>query len=259
MNLDKDSGTILSTGGNSPNQLYIVSQDQNFILPDVHNAIHLRLVRRAPPSSLLPVDFEFNSPPLAQVGETYDGGIFIPPLDPQPVDPYFNMEFFIGIETGDDIEIRIPENPFNPNVFNITPIDPNTPVAELKRLRGKFGEDPINHCSEGVWKCGKIEFGDGFEFETEIFVDGFESGDVSSWSTGAAADNSEKKSKEVPVGVLNEDKKLPVITEEELRAAIELFNDDVVFDEKTIGLVSERFWSHGASSACQRHVLLRRI
>ena len=241
VNLDKDSGTILSTGGNSPNQLYIVSQDQNFILPDVHNAIHLRLVRRAPPSSLLPVDFEFNSPPLAQVGETYDGGIFIPPLDPQPVDPYFNMEFFIGIETGDDIEIRIPENPFNPNVFNITPIDPNTPVAELKRLRGKFGEDPINHCSEGVWKCGKIEFGDGFEFETEIFVDGFESGDVSSWSTGAAADNSEKKSKEVPVGVLNEDKKLPVITEEELRAAIELFNDDVVFDEKTIGLVSERF------------------
>ena len=43
------------------------------------------------------------------------------------------------------------------------------------------------------------------------------------------------------VGVLDEDKKLPVISEEDLRKAIELFNDDTVFDEKTIGLVSERF------------------
>ena len=92
-----------------------------------------------------------------------------------------------------------------------------------------------------MWKCGKIEFGDGFEFETEIFVDGFESGDVSSWSTGAAADNSERKDKEVPIGVLNEDKKLPVLTAEELAQAIELLNDDDVFDETTIGLFSERF------------------
>ena len=151
------------------------------------------------------------------------------------MDPYFNMEFFVSIDTNDLIEIMIPDP------FVIVPIDPDTPDEELERLAGKFGEDPINRCSEGVWKCGKIEFGDGFTFETEIFVDGFESGHVSSWSTGAAADNSERKDKELPIGVLNEDKKLPVITEEELRKAIELFNDDVVFDEKTIGLVSERF------------------
>ncbi len=186
---------------------------------------------------LLPVDYEFNSPPLAQIGETYEANISIPGIDPQPFDPYFNMEFFIGIETNDPIEIEIPgQFPF---VF--VPIDPDTPADELERLGGKFGEDPINRCSEGVWKCGKIEFGDGFEFETEIFVDGFESGDISSWSTGAAADNSTRKDKQQPVGVLDEDKKLPVITEEELKKAIELFNDDVVFDSLIIGLVSERF------------------
>ena len=194
------------------------------------------LTRRLPPlPPLPPPDYDLDLPPLAQVGQSYDGGIFIPPLDPQPVDPYFNMEFFIGIETNDDIEIFIPDP------FEIIPIDPDTPEPELERLKVRFGEDPINRCSEGVWKCGRIEFGDGFTFETEIFADGFESGDVSSWSTGAAADNSQTKKKDKPVGVLDEDKRLPVFTEEELRKAIELFNDDVVFDEKTIGLVSERF------------------
>ena len=189
---------------------------------------------------MLPVDYEFSAPPLARVGETYEASIFIPGLDPEPVDPYFNMEFFIGIETEIPIIIIPLFAPLDPGAV-WHDIDENTPGPELERLAAKFGEDPINRCSEGVWKCGKIEFGDGFEFETEIFVDGFESGDISSWSTGAAADNSESKSKDVPIGVLNEDKKLPVITEEELRKAIELFNDDVVFDEKTIGLVSERF------------------
>ena len=197
------------------------------------------LTRRLPPPlPPLPLpDYDLDLPPLVQVGgPPLQGGIFIPPLDPEPVDPYFNMEFFMGLETEDPgIEIFIPDP------FEFIPIDPDTPEPELERLKGKFGEDPINRCSEGVWKCGKIEFGDGFTFESEIFVDGFESGDVSSWSTGAAADNSEKKDKKQPVGVLDEEKKLPVFTEEELRQAIELFNDDVVFDEKTIGLVSERF------------------
>ena len=32
-----------------------------------------------------------------------------------------------------------------------------------------------------------------------------------------------------------------MLSEEDLRKAIEIFNDDTVFDEKTIGLVSERF------------------
>ena len=196
------------------------------------------LTRRLPPPlPPLPLpDYDLNLPPLVQVGgPPLQGGIFIPPLDPEPVDPYFNMEFFIGIETNDDIEIFIPDP------FEIIPIDPDTPEPELERLKNKFPEDPINRCSEGVWKCGRIEFGDGFTFESEIFADGFESGDVSSWSTGAAADNSQKKDKEDKVGVLDEDKKLPVFTEEELRQAIELFNDDVVFDEKTIGLVTDRF------------------
>ena len=141
--------------------------------------------------------------------------------------------------------LSFPQDPFIPKPHELVIIDGNTPAPELARLGAKFGEDPINFCSEGVWKCGKIEFGDGFTFETEIFVDGFESGDFSSWSTGAAADNRDPEivpdSKTGEIGVLNEDKKLPVITEEELRKAIELFNDDVVFDEKTIGLVSERF------------------
>ncbi|MFQ5568728.1 MAG: T9SS type A sorting domain-containing protein [Rhodothermales bacterium] len=196
------------------------------------------LTRRLPPPlPPLPLpDYDLDLPPLAQVGQQYDAGIFIPPLDPQPLDPYFNMEFFIGIETEDPgIEIEIPEP------FPFVTIDENTPDEEKERLRAKFGEDPINRCSEGAWKCGKIEFGDGFTFESQIFADGFESGDVSSWSTGAAADNSSRKNKQNPVGVLDEDKKLPVFTEEELRQAIELFNDDVVFDEKTIGLVTERF------------------
>ena len=194
--------------------------------------------RLPPPLPPLPLpDYDLELPPLVQVGgPPLQGGIFIPPLDPEPVDPYFNMEFFIGIETEDPgIEIFIPDP------FEVIPIDPDTPEPELERLKTKFPEDPINRCSEGVWKCGKIEFGDGFTFESQIFVDGFESGDVSSWSTGAAADNSQTKDKGAKVGVLNEDKKLPVFTEEELRQAIELFNDDVVFDEKTIGLVSERF------------------
>ena len=229
---DLVSGPVLSTGANNPNPLS--NRGREFSVVGAPNALFFSVsVRLRPP--LLPVDYEFSAPPLAQVGETYNAGISIPALDPEPVDPYFNMEFFVSIDTNDLIEIMIPDP------FVIVPIDPDTPDEELERLAGKFGEDPINRCSEGVWKCGKIEFGDGFTFETEIFVDGFESGHVSSWSTGAAADNSERKDKELPIGVLNEDKKLPVITEEELRKAIELFNDDVVFDEKTIGLVSERF------------------
>ena len=42
-------------------------------------------------------------------------------------------------------------------------------------------------------------------------------------------------------GKPEEEKKEPVISEEDLRKAIEIFNDDGEFDEKTIGLVSERF------------------
>ena len=42
-------------------------------------------------------------------------------------------------------------------------------------------------------------------------------------------------------GKPEEEKKEPVISEEDLRKATELFNDDTAFDEKTIGLVSERF------------------
>lgn len=200
----------------------------------VNSPIMVPVVGRFLPP-LLPIAFEFDLPPLAQAGQPLEGGIFIPPLEPEPVDPYFNMEFFIGIETEDPIEIMIPDS------LDYIPIGPNTPGDEVDRLKSKFGEDPINRCSEGVWKCGKIEFGDGFTFESEIFADGFESGDVSSWSTGAAADNSQRQTKEQKVGVLDEEKKLPVFTEEELRKAIELFNDDVVFDEKTIGLVSEQF------------------
>jgi hypothetical protein len=170
-------------------------------------------------------------------GEPAPYDIEIPGMLPPPPDPFINMEFFIGIPTNDNIQFALP--PGSP--FTLSSIDSNNTTDELGRLSGKFGEDPINRCSEGVWQCGKIEFGDGFTFETEIFTDGFESGDISSWSTGAAADNSTSSKKDKPVGVLNEDKKLPVITEEELRKAIELFNDDIVFDEKTIGLVSERF------------------
>ena len=42
-------------------------------------------------------------------------------------------------------------------------------------------------------------------------------------------------------GKPEEEKKEPVLSEEDLRKAIEIFNDDTVFDEKSIGLVSERF------------------
>ena len=108
-------------------------------------------------------------------------------------------------------------------------------------MGNKFGENPINRCTAGTWKCGKIEFGDGFTFETEIFVNGFESSRINSWSTAAAADNSQRTDKEGRFGVLTGDKRLRVLTEEDLKTAIELFNDDTVFDEKTIGLVSERF------------------
>ncbi len=243
---------IVGTQGRGRSQIFIdpnvlnpanpLDEILGFLIYENNQAINSPLAvpvltrRLPPPLPPLPLpDYDLDLPPLTQVGQGIDAGIFIPPLDPQPVDPYFNMEFFIGIETNDPIEIEIPEP------FPFVTIDENTPQEELDRLKNKFPEDPINRCSEGVWKCGKIEFGDGFTFESRIFADGFESGDVSSWSTGAAADNSEKKDKQQPTGVLDEDKKLPVFTEEELRQAIELFNDDVVFDEKTIGLVSERF------------------
>ena len=238
--LDNNAGGIFSTGGNGTDEVRSVSQNQNFKVPGANGQLHM-VLKGIPHPGPLPIDFDFNVPPLAQVGQTYTGDIVIPGLDPEPNDPYFNVEFFIGIQTEDDIKVMIPEKPFSPNEFGYTPIDPNTPAAELERLGDKFGQDRINFCSEGVWKCGKIGFGDGFEFETEIFMDGFETGDVSSWSTGAAADNSERKDKEVPIGVLNEDKKLPVLTAEELAQAIELLNDDDVFDETTIGLFSERF------------------
>ena len=238
--MDNNAGGIFSTGGNGTDEVRSVSQNQNFKVPGANGQLHM-VLKGIPHPGPLPIDFDFNVPPLAQVGQTYTGDIVIPGLDPEPNDPYFNVEFFIGIQTEDDIKVMIPEKPFSPNEFGYTPIDPNTPAAELERLGDKFGQDRINFCSEGVWKCGKIGFGDGFEFETEIFMDGFETGDVSSWSTGAAADNSERKDKEVPIGVLNEDKKLPVLTAEELAQAIELLNDDDVFDETTIGLFSERF------------------
>ena len=186
---------------------------------------------------MLAMDHSFEGPGVIQTGTvpTYD--FKIPAPLPPPPDPFINMEGFIGIKTDDPIKIELPEG----STFILTGIDSSTTPAEKERLSGKFGEDPINFCSEGVWKCAKIEFGNGFTFETEIFTDGFETGDITSWATGAAADNSTSSNKENPVGVLDEDKKLPVISEEELRKAIELFNDDVVFDEKTIGLVSERF------------------
>ena len=195
------------------------------------------MVLRGSPLPPLPIDYTVLSDPLVQVQSSLKFKTLIPALDPPPVDPYFNTEFFIGIETNDPIEFVIP----SPSPFLMIPIDENTDPTEKERLSNKFGAERIGRCNGGTWKCAKIEFGDGFTFETEIFVDGFESGNISSWSTGAAADNSSRTDKEGAVGVLTADRKLPVLTEEDLKKAIELFNEDTVFDEKTIGLVSERF------------------
>lgn len=188
-----------------------------------------------PPQQLLPLpDFSFGLPPLVQVGDPFEIPIQIPPLVPLPPDPFFNMEVIIALLTLDDPILTIADP------FLIDPLGDETPADELNRLSGKFGEDTIDACLNDL-KCWRLSFGDGFDFETEIFTDGFESGDVSAWSVSAKADNSEQRDREEEVGVLDEDKKLPVFTEEELREAIELFNDDAVFDDKTIGLATDRF------------------
>ncbi len=229
--LDSLGGPIFSTGEKGSDSLRSVSQNKNFVL-GTQNQLHMIL------RGLLTTDHTFDGPGVIQAGAvaTYDFKISAPL--PPPPDPFINMEGFIGIKTDDPgINFFLSDG----SMLGITPIDSNTTPDEKERLSDKFGRDPINFCSEGVWKCTNIEFGNGFTFETEIFVDGFETGDISSWATGAAADSTANSPKEKPVGVINEDKKLPVITAEELAEAIKLFNEDDLFDEKTIGLVSDSF------------------
>ena len=233
--MDPGTGPMLSTGDVATPEVRVVSENRNFTILGPLNQPHM--VLRGSPLPPLPIDYAVLSDPLVQVQSSLKFKTLIPALDPPPVDPYFNTEFFIGIETNDPIEFVIP----SPSPFLMIPIDENTDPTEKERLSNKFGAERIGRCNGGTWKCAKIEFGDGFTFETEIFVDGFESGNINSWSTGAAADNSSRTDKEGAVGVLTADRKLPVLTEEDLKKAIELFNDDTVFDEKTIGLVSERF------------------
>ncbi|MCH7492726.1 hypothetical protein IID19_04040 [Patescibacteria group bacterium] len=69
-----------------------------------------------------------------------------------------------------------------------------------------------------------------------IFADGFESGDTSAWSDG-----SYNRIPPTTTTRSDQDKKLPVLSPEELRAVIELFESEDDFDTKTADLFSERF------------------
>ncbi len=231
--MDAGTGPMLSTGDVATPEVRVVSENRNFTILGPLNQPHM--VLRGSPPPPLPIDYTVLSNSLVQVHSNLTFSTLIPALDPPPAEPYLNTEFFIGIETNDPICFRVPPQ------FLAVPIDESTDPTEQARLSNKFGPERIGLCTAGRWKCAKIELGDGFTFEAEILMDGFESGDISSWSTGAAADNSSRTDKEGAVGILTTDKKLPVLTEEDLKKAIELFNDDTVFDEKTIGLVSERF------------------
>ena len=233
--MDLGTGPMLSTGDVATPEVRVVSENRNFTILGPLNQPHM--VLRGSPLPPLPIDYTVLSDPLVQAQSSLRFSTLIPALNPPPVDPYFNAEFFIGIETSDPIGFMIP----SPSPFLVIPIDGTTDPTEKERLSNKFGTERISLCTVGTWKCAKIEFGDGFTFQTELFVDGFIAGDIITWSTGAAADNSGRTDKGGAVGVLTADKKLPVLTEEDLKKAIELFNDDTVFDEKTIGLVSERF------------------
>ena len=230
--MDSLAGPIFSTGEKGSDSLRSVSQNKNVSLPGASNQLHMVL------RGLLTVDHTFEGPGVIQTGAVATYNFKIPAPLPPPPDPFINMEGFISIKTSDSINIRLPD----PSPFGLTRIGPETLAEELERLKHKMLIDSLDACSGEDVRCFKIDFGNGFgPFNTLIFADGFESGDITSWNTGAAADSTTSTPKEKPVGVINEDKKLPVLTAEELAEAIELFNDDTVFNEKTIGLVSERF------------------
>ena len=225
---------MLSTGAvATPEVRLVVSGNRNFTILGPLNQPHM--VLRGSPLPPLPIDYTVLTDPLVQAQSSLTFSTLIPALNPTPVDPYFNTEFLIGIETNDPICFSVP------SPFLAIPIDENTDPTEKERLSNKFGTERIGPCTAGLWRCAKIELGDGFTFQTEIFVDELVSGNISDWFTSAAADNSSRTDKEGAVGILAADRKLPVLTEEDLKKVIELFNDDTVFNEKTIGLVSEHF------------------
>ena len=129
--LDNNAGGIFSTGGNGTDEVRSVSQNQNFKVPGANGQLHM-VLKGIPHPGPLPIDFDFNVPPLAQVGQTYTGDIVIPGLDPEPNDPYFNVEFFIGIQTEDDIKVMIPEKPFSPNEFGYTTHRSEHPCSRVR-------------------------------------------------------------------------------------------------------------------------------
>ncbi|WP_456425766.1 right-handed parallel beta-helix repeat-containing protein [Rhodocaloribacter sp.] len=174
------------------------------------------------------------SDPLIQVGDLFEIDLTLSDSG----DPLLGAECLIGIDHPDDLDFTLPDG----SPFALDPFDAGTPGDEVDRLRDRFGGAEVDPCLDGSRRCATLALGDGEAFEATIFADGFDSSDASVWASVCAADNAvETTRSETPFGVLDADKRLPVITEEELRQAIELFNDDVVFEEKTIGLVSERF------------------
>ncbi|GEM_PF-5478110 len=172
------------------------------------------------------------SDPLILAGNPFEIELVLSASD----DPLIGAECLIGIDHPDDLTFTVSDG----GSFTLDPFDAGSP--EVDRLRDLFGNEEVDPCLDDSKSCATLFLGDGAVFEAPIFADGFESGDVSAWSSTCAADNAVETTRtETPFGVLDADKRLPVITEGELRQAIELFNDDVVFGEKTIGLVSERF------------------
>ena len=123
------------------------------------------MVLRGSPLPPLPIDYTVLTDPLVQAQSSLTFSTLIPALNPPPVDPYFNTEFLLGIETNDPICFSVP------SPFLEIPIDENTDPTEKERLSNKFGAERIGPCTAGPWRCAKIELGDGFTFQTEIFVD----------------------------------------------------------------------------------------
>ncbi len=206
------------------------------------NPLEIPIVIRREQSPVLPMLMpELDGPGLIQAGERYPLGIT---LDPEIAALIQDLECLLGLDNPDEVDIlALPDNP-----FSFDPFDETTPQGVRDRVGGLFGEVfDTEPCFENEQSCFLLSVDPGIA-DMEIFTDGFESGDVSAWSYTCKGSNTESTSQknrvllvEKPFGVLDENNVLPVETEDELFTGINLFNEDVIFDTKTIGLASDRF------------------
>ena len=198
--------------------------------------------KQFPPPERIQMNLTLDGPPLVALDDDEAPpfvAVVMPEDGPGVVE---GTTVLVKVEARDDAGI-VRLDPTSP--FTLDPIDAGTPQEDLDALEDLFGEvfdgpdclDPSLFC--GTVALGPISRGPAvteLSLKPDVSAPG-----ISIFSTHVAGDGTERADAVTPVGVLNEDEKLPVFTEEELRIAIELFNDDEVFGEKTIGLVTDRF------------------